>query len=50
MPSFLDSHPDFTRASAEWRLRAPADPRFLQILPHRDGTDGFFIARLERGS
>jgi 16S rRNA C967 or C1407 C5-methylase (RsmB/RsmF family) len=22
--------------------------RFLQSLPHRDGTDGFFIARLRR--
>jgi 16S rRNA (cytosine967-C5)-methyltransferase len=21
-----------------------------QLLPHRDGTDGFFIARLRRGS
>jgi 16S rRNA (cytosine967-C5)-methyltransferase len=24
------------------------DPRFLQLLPHRDGTDGFFMARLVR--
>jgi 16S rRNA (cytosine967-C5)-methyltransferase len=24
------------------------DPRYLQLLPDRDGTDGFFIARLER--
>ena len=24
-------------------------PGFLQSLPHRDGTDGFFIARLRRG-
>ncbi len=23
--------------------------RYLQLLPHRDGTDGFFIARLRRG-
>jgi 16S rRNA (cytosine967-C5)-methyltransferase len=23
-------------------------PRYLQLLPHRDGTDGFFIARLRR--
>jgi hypothetical protein len=22
--------------------------RFVQTLPHRDGTDGFFIARLRR--
>jgi 16S rRNA (cytosine967-C5)-methyltransferase len=26
----------------------PSVPRFLQTLPHRDGTDGFFIARLRR--
>ena len=38
MLSFLDSHSDFTQTSA------------TRILPHRDGTDGFFIARLERAS
>jgi len=26
----------------------PSVPSFLQTLPHRDGTDGFFIARLRR--
>jgi 16S rRNA (cytosine967-C5)-methyltransferase len=26
----------------------PAVPGYLQSLPHRDGTDGFFIARLRR--
>ena len=26
----------------------PSVPGFLQTLPHRDGTDGFFIARLRR--
>jgi 16S rRNA (cytosine967-C5)-methyltransferase len=26
----------------------PSMPGFLQTLPHRDGTDGFFIARLRR--
>lgn len=25
-------------------------PRTLQLLPHRDGTDGFFLARLRRSS
>jgi 16S rRNA (cytosine967-C5)-methyltransferase len=34
--AFLGEHPDF---SAERRLR---------LVPHRDGTDGFFIARLGR--
>jgi 16S rRNA (cytosine967-C5)-methyltransferase len=37
MTAFLDSHPEFT---------AGAEP--VRLLPHRDGTDGFFIARLER--
>ena len=27
----------------------PRVPRVTQTLPHRDGTDGFFIARLRRG-
>lgn len=30
----------------QWRY--PRDERFLQLLPDRDGTDGFFIARLRR--
>lgn len=36
--SFLAANPDWA-----------ADGAF-QLLPHRDGTDGFFIARLRRGS
>jgi 16S rRNA (cytosine967-C5)-methyltransferase len=38
MRAFLDSHSDFRPS------------RTIQLLPHRDGTDGFFIARLERGT
>lgn len=34
--TFLDSHPDFVQRSV------------TRLLPHRDHTDGFFIARLER--
>ena len=34
--AFRDRHPDFAETSRR------------QTLPHRDGTDGFFIARLER--
>jgi 16S rRNA (cytosine967-C5)-methyltransferase len=30
------------------QLAHPRDRRFLQLLPHRDWTDGFFIARLRR--
>jgi 16S rRNA (cytosine967-C5)-methyltransferase len=35
--SFLDRSEDFTRDAPD-----------RQLLPHRDGTDGFFIARLRR--
>ena len=35
--SFLADHPGFH-----------ADEPYLQLLPHKDGTDGFFIARLLR--
>jgi 16S rRNA C967 or C1407 C5-methylase (RsmB/RsmF family) len=31
-------------------FRHPRMPRFLQLLPHVHGTDGFFIARLRRVS
>jgi 16S rRNA (cytosine967-C5)-methyltransferase len=37
MRAFLATHPDF----------APERPS-LRLLPHRDRTDGFFVARLER--
>jgi 16S rRNA (cytosine967-C5)-methyltransferase len=39
MAAFLSKHPEFESA------REP-----VRLLPHRDGTDGFFIARLERRS
>jgi len=29
-------------------LRSRIEPRALQLLPHRDGTDGFFLARLRK--
>jgi 16S rRNA (cytosine967-C5)-methyltransferase len=31
-------------------LGAPADATRLQLYPHRHGTDGFFLAVLERAS
>ena len=49
--AFLDSRPGW-RADAlgtshpEWRNHG--EERYLQLLPHRDLTDGFFIARLLR--
>jgi 16S rRNA (cytosine967-C5)-methyltransferase len=34
---------------AEWpRFRHPSRPELLLTLPHRDGTSGFFVARLRR--
>ena len=49
---FLTANPGFTAADLAAREpellgRAEAGPG-VQLLPHRDGTDGFFIARIER--
>jgi 16S rRNA (cytosine967-C5)-methyltransferase len=47
----LERHPDVTcdDLSPEWPLwQHPSVPSHLLTLPHRDGTDGFFIARLRR--
>ncbi len=51
--SFLDEHREFAaddlqREYPEWRH--PSCPSHLQLLPDRDGTDGFFIARLRRAT
>lgn len=48
---FLAAHPGFSASSLgeeypDWTDQL--DPRHLQLLPHRDGTDGFFIARMRR--
>lgn len=48
---FLRDHADFS--ADDLGVEYPAwrnarDPRYLQLLPHRDGTDGFFLARLRR--
>jgi 16S rRNA (cytosine967-C5)-methyltransferase len=48
---FLAANPNFSIVSAHgvaptWEH--PAVPGFLQTYPHRDGTDGFFMARLRR--
>ena len=49
---FLAERPDFAAddlRSSEWSLwQHGTRPMFLQTLPHRDGTDGFFVARLRR--
>ena len=50
--AFLEKHPNFEPDTGEsWlpeALRPHFDGGMLQILPHRDGLDGFFIARLRR--
>lgn len=49
--SFLAERSDFAPddLGAEWPdLRDRSRPRYLQTLPHRDDTAGFFIARLRR--
>jgi 16S rRNA (cytosine967-C5)-methyltransferase len=53
--AFLDSSPDFEVEDAAIPLRAhgrldciPSEQAFVKTLPHRDGTAGFFIARLRR--
>lgn len=48
---FLRAHPHFSADALgveypEWADQL--DSRYLQLLPHRDRTDGFFIARLRR--
>ena len=48
---FLSDHPDWTADSLPGRCPACShapDSIYLQLLCHRDGTDGFFIARLRR--
>ena len=52
--AFLGRHPEFRPGDlrfalpAEWR--GEADDGMIQLLPHRHGTEGFFIARLDRAS
>jgi 16S rRNA (cytosine967-C5)-methyltransferase len=48
---FLAEHPGFVAddlGAEHPQWRHPRAKRYLQLLPHRDGTDGFFIARLRR--
>jgi 16S rRNA (cytosine967-C5)-methyltransferase len=48
---FLDHHDDFALGDPPSDVPVwdhPTVPRLMQTFPHRDGTDGFFIARLQR--
>ena len=49
--AFLGQHADFALDDPPSDVPVwdhPTVPRLQQSLPHRDGTDGFFIARLRR--
>jgi 16S rRNA (cytosine967-C5)-methyltransferase len=49
--AFAAEHPEFELERPRSDLPAwehPGVPGLLQTLPHRDGTDGFFIATLRR--
>jgi 16S rRNA (cytosine967-C5)-methyltransferase len=49
--SFLEANDDFEADDLGSRVpvwKHPTMPHHLQTLPHRDRTDGFFIARLKR--
>jgi 16S rRNA (cytosine967-C5)-methyltransferase len=49
--AFLAERPDFAADDLRSDLpvcQHPRVPMFVQTLPHRDGTDGFFVARLRR--
>ena len=50
--TFLEKHPNFEPDTDDGWLPAALRPRLdrgmLQILPHRDDMDGFFIARMRR--
>ncbi len=45
---FLDSHKDFHAENAAPLCGMDHEGPFVQILPQRDGMDGFFIARMRR--
>lgn len=49
---FLKEHPEFAMAplpdTIPEALRAQAGPNGLQLLPHRDHVEGFFVARMKR--
>lgn len=52
--AFLDSHPGFEMdalpETIPAALRQQTGPHGLQLLPHRDGVEGFFVARMRRRS
>ncbi|KYZ77207.1 16S rRNA methyltransferase [Anaerosporomusa subterranea] len=45
---FLSIRPDFSLQSAGSRLPSPRQGEFVQLWPHLDFVDGFFISRLKK--
>jgi 16S rRNA (cytosine967-C5)-methyltransferase len=45
---FVEESRDFNSGQPEVPGRLLTDEGFARTFPHRDGTDGFFIARLDR--
>jgi 16S rRNA (cytosine967-C5)-methyltransferase len=51
LAAFLERHPELVAddlGAERPELASRVDDRFLQVLPHRHGTDGFFIGRFNR--
>ena len=46
--AFLAANPAFAATPLGEPWQHPTMPQYLQTLPHRDHTDGFFVARLRR--
>lgn len=47
---FLESHPEFTLEDASEKLPFAVPGPMVTLLPYRDGTDGFFIARMRKAN
>jgi 16S rRNA (cytosine967-C5)-methyltransferase len=43
---FLADHPEFSLEQTGAFLPQPRQAEMVQLYPQRDGTDGFFIARM----
>lgn len=46
--AFLESHPEFAPSPLPLPVFVPADGFGGYLYPHRHGTDGFFVARLQK--
>ncbi|MDY6268482.1 MAG: 16S rRNA (cytosine(967)-C(5))-methyltransferase RsmB [Selenomonadaceae bacterium] len=47
--AFLDTHPEFAlEMTGEYLPTKKREENMVQLYPHVDGTDGFFIARMKR--